>query len=280
MSRCRKILITALAVAFAPVAVAQNVPVDKPAFTEHVAGLLRKTLGDTPVSVAGVLTVRFGEFQANLDRIFDSCKHDTKTCPAEVKNYVEGVAEAYKEQAAAPSRDAVRVVLRSEQYVQAALSTGAEVEMQPHPFVGGLVALPVLDSPRMLRMLGAEGNARLGLSAQAVYDLGIANLRKGLKPLLHIAPIAGPGRIGQFFGDSFYPSRLLLIDYWTPLANAQGGVLIVAVPTTDAVLYIGEDTPVAIDALRTLVNSMVSKSPNRLSNVLLRWKQTGWEVVP
>jgi len=51
------------------------------------------------------------------------------------------------------------------------------------------------------------------------------------------------------------------------------------VPTTDIVLYIGEDSPVAIDALRTLAKQLRQRAPNPLSDVLLRWRSAGWEVV-
>ena len=66
---------------------------------------------------------------------------------------------------------------------------------------------------------------------------------------------------------------------WAPLAAAQNGTLIVAVPATDAVFYIGEDTPAAIDALRTLARNVFSRAPNRLTETLLRWSDAGWEVV-
>lgn len=129
-------------------------------------------------------------------------------------------------------------------------------------------------------MLGDKDNEKLGLTSQEVFELGMDNLRKSQKPLMQVAKVAGKGQIGQLVGDSFYPSRLLLHDTWAPLANEQGGVLIVAIPATDAVFYIGEDTPIAIDALRALVKDRLARAPNRLSSALLRWKENGWELVP
>jgi uncharacterized protein YtpQ (UPF0354 family) len=277
----RRLLAAAVAAILASAAVAQGVPADEPAFTEHVAGLLRKEIGDASVLVASPLTIKVGELQANLDRIFAFCKRNADTCSAEVHRYVKGAAQVHKERSAPPTREAVRIVLRSGQYTQVAQSSvgGSGAEIQPHPFVDGLVALPVLDSPRALRMLGTKSNEQLGLSAQEVYDLGIANLKKELRPLMEIAKVAGRGQIGQLVGDSFHPSRLLLTESWAPLAQAQGGTLIVAVPATDAVFYIGEDSPVAVDALRALVRNVMSRAPNRLSSILLRWKESGWEVV-
>ena len=96
---------------------------------------------------------------------------------------------------------------------------------------------------------------------------------------MEVAKIAGKGQIGQLIGDSFNPSRLLLLDTWAPLAKAQNGILIVAIPATDAIFYIGEETPVAIDALRALVTNVLARAPNRLSSTLLRYKDSGWEVL-
>jgi hypothetical protein len=96
---------------------------------------------------------------------------------------------------------------------------------------------------------------------------------------MDVAKVAGPGHIGQLVGDSFNPSRLALFDTWAPLAEAQGAKLIVAAPATDAVFYVGDNSPVAIDALRTLARNVMGQAPHPLSEILLRWTPTGWEIV-
>jgi hypothetical protein len=73
---------------------------------------------------------------------------------------------------------------------------------------------------------------------------------------------------------------MILLDTWAPLADAQGGVLIVTVPATDAVFYVGEDTPKAIDALRTLNKMVLARAPGKLPADLYRWWASGWERVP
>jgi len=88
------------------------------------------------------------------------------------------------------------------------------------------------------------------------------------------------GQIGQLTGDFYHPSRLVQSESWAPLAKAQGGVLIVAAPATDAVLYIADDSPMGIDALRTLAKSVMDRAPNKLTSLLLRWTPAGWQIVP
>lgn len=260
---------------------AQAIPSDEAGFTDYVATLLRKEVGDATVVVKGPLTLGLGELQANLDRVFSFCKRDSSACATELDRYVKGAAQVHKDRSSPPTRESVRLVVRSSQYVQAAQSSlaGQSPQMQSRPFVEGLVVLPVLDSPRTVRMLGSKDNTQLGVSEAELFDLGLANLRATLKPLMEVAKVAGSGQIGSITGNAYDPSRLILHDTWAPLAQAQGGTLIVAIPATDAVFYISEETPVAIDALRALVKNVLSRAPNRLTNALLRWNESGWSLV-
>lgn len=269
-------------IALAATVNAQDVPRDEHGFTEFAATQLRRQVGTEEVIVKSPLTLGLGELQANLDRVFRFCSENADGCADELDRYVKGVAQVYRERNAPPSKEAVRIVIRTTQYLQAAQASSATpglVQLLPRPFVEGLVTLPVLDAPRSLKPMGERDAEKLGLSEREVYELGLANLRNELKPLSQVAKVARRGEIGQLVGDVLQPSRLLLVDTWLPLVQEQGGVLIVAIPATDAVFYIGEDTPSAIDALRSLVKNVMSKAPNRLSNTLLRWRDSRWEVV-
>jgi len=63
------------------------------------------------------------------------------------------------------------------------------------------------------------------------------------------------------------------------LRGRKRGKLIVVAPATDAVFYVGDDSPVAIDALRTLARNVMGRAPHVLSEILLRWTPGGWEIV-
>jgi uncharacterized protein YtpQ (UPF0354 family) len=278
---CRSWCVVVWSLTLSAGVIAQDIPTDEAGFTEYVTGQIRGEVGNASIAIKRPLSVAVGNMQANLDRIFGFCKRNPEGCSKEVANYVKALGQAYRDQNVAPSREALRLVVRTTQYVQQVEGTLGPGTPPLHPkiLVEGLVLLPVLDAPRTIRMLSDGDMKTLGLSADEAQQVAIANLRSSLKPLMDAAKAAGHAQIGQVVGDTFDSSRLALFDTWAPLAAAQGGKLIVAAPATDAVFYVGEDSAVAIDALRTLVRKIMSQAPNRLSDILLRWTPGGWEIV-
>src|SRR5262245_60441755 len=260
---------------------AQDVPKGKAACTEYVAEQFRREMGGAAVVVKGPLRLAIGGMQANLDRIFGYCSQTITGCEREISNYVEGIAQVTKDRAAPPTREAVRVIVRTREYVAtawAAMPKDAR-KLQPRELAGGLVMLPAIDMPRTIRSATPRDSDVLGLSTDEIFELGLANLRAQLKPLMEIATVAEAGQIGQISSDIYDSSRLALHESWSPLAKAHGGKLIVAAPATNAVLYIGDDAPVAINAFRLLVKNVWARTANPLSTQLLRWTPTRWEVV-
>jgi uncharacterized protein YtpQ (UPF0354 family) len=231
--------------------------------------------------VKGPLTLSVGYLQANLDRIYAYCKRDAAGCAREISTYVQGVAHVHKDGLGLPTKDAVRIIVRTRAYVtasQAALPKQAP-KLQLRELAGELVVLPAIDMPRTIRVLNEKDGQSLGLSTIEAFTLGFANVRKRLKPLMEVAKVVQPGQIGHISGDVYNSSRLALHESWAPLAKAQGGQLVVAVPTTDTVLYVGDNTMLGIKALRNLVNTVRARAPNPLSKELFRWTANGWEVV-
>ena len=257
-----------------------QIPADEPAFTSFVAERIRAEIRDTPVVIKGPLTLSIGPLQANLDRIYAFCKANPSACAKEVGAYVNGIVTTAGNRNDPPTKAALRVVVRSADYVRQALQeVGARGAAPTRPLAEGLVIVPVLDSPRAVRVFNDKDRAALGLTAEQVFDIGIANLRSSMKPLTDVAKAVPPGQFGTLKGDYYQTSRLALIDSWAPLAQAQGGVLIVAAPSADVMLYSGEDSSVALDALRTLVRNVMARAPKPLSGSLLRWTPKGWQLV-
>jgi uncharacterized protein YtpQ (UPF0354 family) len=257
---------------------AQDVPKGEAAFTEYVAALMRRELKGGQVEVKGpLMLVVGGRLQANLGRIFTYCSSNADGCGREISAYVQGVADLQNGRVPPLSKDGVRIIVRTSAYVRA--SSQQATEMQWRPLVGELVMVPAMDAPQSIFPLSEESNGNLGLSADEVFNLGLANLRAHLKPLMLVAKVAQPGQILYIGGDVYHSSRLALHGSWSQLATAQGGKLIVAAPETDTVFYAAEETPGAIKALRTLTQNVMSRSPHPLSSELLRWTPQRWEVV-
>ncbi|MGJ4951705.1 hypothetical protein [Bradyrhizobium sp. HKCCYLS20291] len=81
-----------------------------------------------------------------------------------------------------------------------------------------------------------------------------------------VAKAVPAGQFGHITGDYYESSWLALIDSWAP-------------PSPDLMLYSGEESPAAIDALRTLASHLTVRAPKPLSNMLLRWTPRGWQRV-
>lgn len=268
-----------IAILFATNALGGEIPMDQSAFTEYMASLLRKEAGNDAVTIKGPLTLKYGELQANLDRVFAFCKNNNQSdCSDELSRYVQAVARVKRQLNAAPEKDAVRLAVRTAEYVhQFGSSTHA---LQPRSLVGDLVLLPVLDSRMSIRMLTDKDNAALGMDIDAVYQLALNNTHRDLRPVMESAKVAEQGKIGKLIGNTYESSQLAFHDDWAPLARAQAGKLIVVAPVKDAIFYVGDDSPAAVDALRTYAHALFTRAPNPLSETLLRWTATGWEVVP
>jgi hypothetical protein len=160
-------------------AIAQDIPKDEAGFTEYVTGQIRAEVGAASVAINGPLSIAVGDVQANLDRIFGFCKRNSDGCAKEVANYVKALGQAYRDQNVAASREALRLVVRTMQYVQqvqSVLGPGAP-PLHPQPLVEGLVLLPVIDAPRTIRMLNDGDLKTLGLSAEEAQQVAITNLR-------------------------------------------------------------------------------------------------------
>lgn len=253
---------------------------ERATFTERAAALLRARLGAEAVVIAEPLTLKIGDLQANLDRVYGFCRANASGCDAELQRYVLAVVDVQKQSTAPVTREALRAVVRTADYAEGTARTMAgKGTALDRPFAGGLVAMAVIDSPRSARLLGEADCKTLNLSTDQAYELALANLRRALKPLNDVAKPLKPGAIGTLQGDFYESGRVLLHDDWASLAGAQQGVLVVALPSKDVLLYGADDSPAGLDALRMQARDVLRSAPGRLTDVLLRWTETGWQAL-
>ncbi len=261
-------------------AFAQTIPTGEPAFTDYMAQRLQREVGATPVAVSGPLALSVDALQVSVERVFRYCEKNAAACPAATEHYVKGLAQVVKAQNEPIDQTAVRLVVRSSAYIKRAqASLGADAPaLQFRPLVDGLVAVAVMDTPSAVRPLDERDLKKLGYSQEQLFDRGGQNLRRTLRPLAEAAKPVSAGQIGTLSGSFYEVGRVALAADWAPLAAAQNGTLLIALPATDTVLYISESTPQALDALRTLAKNTVAKSANPLSPIVLKWTTGRWEL--
>jgi hypothetical protein len=147
------------------------------------------------------------------------------------------------------------------------------------PLVPGLTIVCMAGRPPAERPLTDADLPALGLTRDSALALARANVAAGLRPIASAAPVVPPGEIGTIVGDYAEGGRILVHDEWAPLSQALGGHLLVAVPAQDRLLYTKGGVPGALTTLANMARAEMAKSDRPVSDVVLRWTQTGWDVV-
>ena len=266
-------------------AFAQGVPLDDPGFTDAITEQFRTALPDEHIVLVAPQRLTIGNAGAsvNLARLWQACHAAPAKCDAESARFVSGMTKSYKEMNRPPERAQVRLAVRSAAAANALLanSRGTGLNLQVQPFIGGLVSVVVIDTPASLRWASSRDLEALKLDSAALRDLAGTNTHTAMQPLIGIAPPASKGKIGELdAADAYTASRLLFPSDWAPLAKAQGGVLIVAAPRPAMLLYVGDDSATAVDALRKLAHERMTGASDGLSDTLLRWTPDGWKPLP
>ncbi|WP_343641291.1 hypothetical protein [Roseateles sp.] len=258
------------------------VPPDAAGFTDYVATQLRQQLGDGTVVVREPLTLGVADQRTRLDKLYAGCQTNRAHCADDVNAFVKATTQNFRASTIPATRESLRLAVRTAASVQQSQREvgGDATTFRPRPFVGPLVTVPVFDTLRASRLISEKDYKTLDLSVDQVRELARKNTYNALPQVLQTAKPVASGEVGRLDGPVLQPSRLIFIDDWKPLADAQHGTLIVAAPANDTVLYIGDDSAASLDALRAQVREIMGKSANPLTDVLLRWSPSGWVTMP
>jgi hypothetical protein len=176
---------------------------------------------------------------------------------------------------------ALRLVVRSDDYLaRARAALGADgPTLVERPLAGNLHVTVVLDLPTSLRSVDGRHLEALKLTADQAFELAAKNTLAVLPPVSESAKPVQRGRIGHVSGNVYEVGRVAIHSEWAGLAAAQGGTLLIALPTTDVVLYLADASPDAVSAVRKLAEHLMSKASNSMSSAVLRWTKDRWELV-
>ena len=264
-------------------ALAEPVPIEDPGFTDAITEQLRTALPDEHVVVVGPQRLTIGNvgFAVNLAHLSQMCHANSGKCDDEAARFVAGVTKAFQEMNKPPAPAQVRIAVRSARTAQAYLAstrtTGLNLQVQP--FVGGLVSTVVIDTPTSMRWASSKDLDALKLDAAGLRELARGNTHAALQPLASVAQPAAKGKLGAITGDAYTASRALFPADWAPMAKAQDGVLLIALPRPTTILYIGDASPNAVATLRKVAREQMAGAPDALGDQLLRWTPEGWTIV-
>ncbi|MDH0863965.1 hypothetical protein [Mitsuaria sp. GD03876] len=258
------------------------VPQDAAGFTEYVASQLRQQLGEGTVVVREPLTLGIADHRTRLDKLYAGCQGNRGNCADDVNVFVKSTTEQFRASTIPATRESLRLAVRTAASVQQAQREvgGDATTFRPRPFVGPLVTVPVFDTLRASRLISEKDYKTLNLSVDQVREIARKNTYDAMPQVLQAAKPVASGEVGKLDGPVLATGRLVFIDDWKPLAEAQKGKLIVAAPANDTVLYVSDDDAASLDALRAQMREIKGKTANPLTDVLLRWSPSGWAPIP
>lgn len=281
----RCLLVVALSLCALPaVARSTAIPDDVDGFTQALAKRFAKALPDLPVKVTGPLLLEAGDHphaqQIRLDAPWSFCLRDRRHCAAAVKDYVEYMSGTVAESDMRVQAANVRAIVRGPGYIDDMRRVAAnkpEAQGVIRPLADGLWLICVVDMPHGIRTLGRDDLGVLGLTEDQVIALALKNLAASLKPLQDDTRVIKDMGLKYAGGDFYEASRMLLHDDWKALSDEYHGNLVVAVPSTDVLIYGNGGGNGDRIVLRSFAETAAKEAPKPLSIDLYRWTPTGWE---
>jgi uncharacterized protein YtpQ (UPF0354 family) len=142
--------------------------------------------------------------------------------------------------------------------------------------VGDLWIIYAVDLPDSTKVLQSKQANKLGLGAEALREVSLANLVK----LVTDTEISPYGRCHVLSCENLaYASSLLLIDYvWEQAALLVAGDVVVGIPARDTVIFADADDSAGLQELRQEVAYVFANGHHLISETLLRRKRRKWMV--
>ncbi|HEX6706386.1 MAG TPA: hypothetical protein VF169_16620 [Albitalea sp.] len=259
--------------------------------TERALVLFKAELPDVPIGSSALLSIDIGprvtsgvRMRKNLGGVFAYCQaHDAQACELELADSVQRTAQQFRESGKPPTANSVRLLLR----------TGLDVrrmpllDLSPQPFLPGrpvglsefVVICAIKYFGPAVQPISCGQLQHFGLTPESAYEKGRANLARELRPLASVARPIPAGQVGEVDGDATESSRIILHEQFAELASAQGGTLVVAAPSAETLLYVSEDSPAALTLLATRARALMARVQQPLSDRMLKWTPSGWDIV-
>jgi len=233
-----------------------------------------------------VLVLRRGsaDLEVRLDNVRRSCASSNEECSATIASMVDtaGKSSVAPHPLEAPlDRVNIRLtpkpaewLLDADSHLQDFPDKAADNRIMRRAFVADLSWVYVSDEPKGMRILNAANARELGLTADALHALAIANLATQY-PTLELQELtAGLWTLEP--GDYLDSARLALLDQWRAEARRRGGKLIATVPARSRV-FVANDVKLRA-ALEKITAKAFAEEDHPVSTVVLEWTDAGWQL--
>lgn len=267
----------------ASAAPAVSIPMDESGFTAFLAQAFRKAQPDAVVTVEGPLLLKTqgkdNSWTTSLANIYSYCQRHKDDCAARAALFVIELSEAHEDNLKPVTRSDLRIVVRIASYVDAIKKKmGDDDEPVAEPICGDLWTLGVVDRPTTIRYLHDKDLKALDLSPDEILALAKANTKSAVASLIPNPATLKKRDLAVLMGDPVTAS-FAFPELWAPVAKSFGGTLIVAVPSTEELLLVGDDAPQALKMLQQASNDEWAQAMRPLSRRLYRWTEKGWAAV-
>ena len=288
----RNVICAAVTAMLAPFAAAHGIPIDETGFTEHVAALLRKEVGVDAVMIADPLTIKIGSLQADLTRIFGSCKAKPGRCSDVLDEYVKAIARVATNSATPPSEvygsahpcslppgvSASRII----PVVRGTKSVEREFPSSPRTAVtlrinDELTIVFAEDTPGGISYFLVPASEVPCWRNSDTLSRSLENLPRALgrlrivevEPTLYLVAVGG----------NYEASLILLGSSLRRFAPGAAGDLVVGIPNRDVFLITGNQNFRAVTSLRTQVKRHFSTLDRPISDKLFVVSDRSIEVL-
>lgn len=250
---------------------------------QRLAAEIRLALPGVSVSVPDPygLDMTFGgqARSVGIGSVHTACARSTASCDEAIHDYAQRAA-SYMLETAPLSRDQLRIVVRTRQYLDGmAAQMGSADGFIVEALAGDLVSACYRDLPNGRRPIGLKDLIPLQLEKSVALSTCMANSHGSLPPLASLWRSLPQQGIGTISNGDDVTAYLSAPEDWQPLAQKLGA-LVVAAPSTDILLYNRGSNPIDVDALATLARQMHDKASTPVSAQVFRWTEDGWVVVP
>ena len=226
------------------------------------------------------LDITFGgqNRSVGIGSVHAACAQGDAACDGAIRDYARSAA-AYMLEAAPVMRDQLRIVVRSQAYLDNMTARmGSSLGFVVEHSAGELVNICYRDLPRGRRPILSTDLTALELEPHSALLMCKANSHNLLEPLATLwNPLPQQG-IGVIRNGDDVTGYFVTSEDWQPLKE-QLGDLIVSVPSVDTLLYARGTDLIDVDALATLTRQMNSQASVPVSTQVFRLTDSGWVVV-